>query len=98
MDIFVDKSVDSNLRGMLVELLVSKSLDNPSKRVSLSTVRTIIKCLSNDARTSEKEFSGFMMNRLYELASEDLYLKKILRYKKKIESKHIQVFIERLRN
>ena len=79
MDIFLDKTVDSNLRGMIIEVLVAKSLDNPSKRISIRTARIMIKCLASDAKTSGKEFSGFIMSRLYELASEDMYLRGILR-------------------
>ena len=77
--IFWDKEVDTNIRGMIVEMLITKSLDNSKNRISVQTLEAMIKCLTSDPSSSGKEFLGFMMSRLYELASEDEYLKKVLR-------------------
>ena len=80
LDLFLDRSVDSNVRGMVVEVLVSKSLSFTSKRIQDETARKIVKSLRDDITQAGREFSGFMMSRLYELASEDIHLNDILRY------------------
>ena len=77
--IFWNKGVDTNVRGMIVEMLVTKSLDSSKNRITVTKMEDIIKCLTSDHSSSGKEFLGFMMSRLYELASDDEYLKKVLR-------------------
>ena len=80
LDLFLDRSVDSNVRGMVVEVLVSKSLSFTSGRIQEETSRKIVKSLGDDITPAGREFSGFMISRLYELASEDMHLNDILRY------------------
>ena len=78
MSLFLNKEVDTTIRGIIVEMLATKSLNNPKDRISLPTLETIIKCLVNDDSPPGKEFLGFVMSRLYELAEEDAYLRKLL--------------------
>ena len=70
--------MDTNIRGLIVEMLALKSLNNPADRISLTTMEGIIKYLAEDTSSSGREFLGFMMSRLNELATEDAYLKKLL--------------------
>ena len=70
--------MDTNIRGLIVEMLALKSLNNPADRISLTTMEGIIKYLAEDTSSSGGEFLGFMMSRLNELATEDAYLKKLL--------------------
>ena len=80
LDLFLDRSVDSNVRGMVVEVLASKSLSFTSKRIQEETARKIVQSLGHDITQAGREFSGFIMSRLYEFASEDIHLNDILRY------------------
>ena len=65
---------------MVVEVLVSKSLSFTPERIQEETARKIVQSLGDDITPAGREFSGFIMSRLYELASEDIHLNDILRY------------------
>ena len=78
LTLFRNKDVDTNIRGLIVEMFALKSLNNSKDRISLGTMEGIIKCLTEDTSSSGREFLGFMMSRLNELATEDAYLKSLL--------------------
>lgn len=78
LTLFRNKDVDTNIRGLIVEMLALKSLNNSKDRISLGTMEEIMKCLTEDTSSSGREFLGFMMSRLNELATEDAYLKSVL--------------------
>ena len=78
LNLFLDKTVDSTLRGMAVEILVSTSSGNYRNRLSKQMLTGIVNELARDVDPAGKEFSGFTMNRLYQLASGDLHLKSLL--------------------
>ena len=78
LNLFRNKDVDTNIRGLIVEMLVLKSSNKPDDRISIVTMEGIIKYLAEDRSSSGREFLGFMMSRLNELATEDAYLRKLL--------------------
>ena len=78
LDLFLDKTIDSTLRGMAVEILVSRSLGKYRSRLSKQMLKGIVQGLARDVDPAGKEFSGFTMNRLYQLSSGDPHLKRLL--------------------
>ena len=79
----MNKEVDTSVRSLVVEMLLAKTLDSNysefNEPLSIETLEVIINCLVKDRSPKGKEFLGFMMSRLHELATDNKYLQDLLR-------------------